>query len=60
MYAKSEIADIVAGEMNKQSKQFITELGKTHSKTTVSEVESTLLTLSKIHLLEVMRSGNKM
>ena len=32
MYAKSEIADIVAGEMNKQSKQFITELGKTHTK----------------------------
>ena len=28
MQAKSEIADIVAGEMNKQSKQFITELGK--------------------------------
>ena len=28
MQAKSEIADIVAGEMNKQSKQFITELVK--------------------------------
>ena len=47
MYAKSEIADIVAGEMNKQSKQFITELGKTHSKTTVSEVESTLVNIIK-------------
>ena len=47
MYAKSEIADIVAGEMNKESKQFITELGKTHSKTTVSEVESTLVNIIK-------------
>ena len=47
MYAKSEIADIVAGEMNKESKQFITELGKTHTKTTVSEVESTLVNIIK-------------
>ena len=47
MQAKSEIADIVAGEMNKQSKQFITELGKTHSKTTVTEVESTLINIIK-------------
>ena len=47
MYAKSEIADIVAGEMNKESKQFITELGKTHTKTTVSEVESTLVNVIK-------------
>ena len=49
MQAKSEIADIVAGEMNKQSKQFITELGKTNSKTTVTEVESTLA-VSYTHL----------
>ena len=47
MQAKSEIADIVAGEMNKQSKQFITELGKTNSKTTVTEVESTLVKVIK-------------
>ena len=47
MQAKSEIADIVAGEMNKQSKQFITELGKTNSKTTVTEVESTLVNVIK-------------
>jgi len=49
MYAKSEIADIVAGEMNKESKQFITEIGKTHTKTTVSEVESTLINIIKNH-----------
>ena len=47
MYAKSEIADVVAGEMNKESKQFITELGKTNTKTTVSEVESTLINVIK-------------
>ncbi len=47
MYAKSEIADIVSGEMNKESKQFITELGKTNTKTTVSEVESTLINIIK-------------
>lgn len=43
MYAKSEMADIIMGKMNKESKQFITELGKTEKKTVVSEVESTLV-----------------
>ena len=45
MIAKAELADIVAGEMNKSSKQFITELGKTEKKTIVSEVESTIINL---------------
>ena len=43
MLAKSELADIIAGEMNKESKQFITELGKTNTKTVVSEVEFILV-----------------
>ena len=43
MMAKSELADIIAGEMNKESKQFITELGKTNTKTVVSEVESIIV-----------------
>ena len=47
MIAKSELADIVKGEMNKSSKIFITELGKNHNKTTVSEVESTIINLIK-------------
>jgi len=47
MIAKAEMADIIKGEMNKSSKQFITELGKTHNKTTVSEVESTIVNLIK-------------
>ena len=47
MLAKSELADIIAGEMNKQSKQFITELGKTNIKTVVSEVESVLVNAIK-------------
>jgi hypothetical protein len=47
MIAKAELADIIRGEMNKSSKQFITELGKTHNKTTVSEVESTIVNLIK-------------
>tara|TARA_B000000477_G_C6048778_1_gene209207 strand:+ start:239 stop:856 length:618 start_codon:yes stop_codon:yes gene_type:complete len=47
MIAKAELADIIKGEMNKSSKQFITELGKTHNKTTVSEVESTIVNLIK-------------
>jgi len=34
-------------EMNKQSKQFITELGKSQTKTVVSEVESTLVNVIK-------------
>lgn len=47
MLAKAEMADIIKGEMNKSSKQFITELGKTNSKTTVTEVESTIVNLIK-------------
>ena len=47
MIAKAELADIIKGEMNKQSKQFITELGKTEKKTVVSEVESTIVNLIK-------------
>jgi hypothetical protein len=47
MIAKAEMADIIRGEMNKSSKQFITEIGKTHNKTTVSEVESTIVNLIK-------------
>ena len=40
MMAKSELADIIKGEMNKESKQFIKELGKTETKTVVTEVET--------------------
>ena len=47
MIAKAELADIIKGEMNKQSKQFVTELGKTNTKTVVSEVESTLVNVIK-------------
>jgi hypothetical protein len=47
MIAKAELADIIKGEMNKQSKQFVTELGKTNTKTVVSEVESTLINVIK-------------
>jgi hypothetical protein len=45
MLAKSELADIIKGEMNKESKQFITELGKTETKTIVSEVEMALVNI---------------
>ena len=47
MVAKSELADKVKGEMNKSSKIFITELGKNHNKTTVSEVETAIVNLIK-------------
>jgi hypothetical protein len=47
MIAKAELADIIKGEMNKQSKQFVTELGKTNTKTVISEVESTLVNVIK-------------
>lgn len=43
MVAKSEIADMIKGTMNKQSKQFITEVGKTASKSVVTEVESAIV-----------------
>ena len=47
MLAKAELADIIKGEMNKESKQFITELCKTETKTIVSEVESVLVNVIK-------------
>ena len=47
MIAKSELADIIKGEMNKESKQFIKELGKTETKTIVTEVESVLVNIIK-------------
>ena len=47
MMAKSELADIIKGEMNKESKQFIKELGKTEKKTIVTEVESVLINIIK-------------
>ena len=43
MIGKEELADIIKGEMNKESKQFIKELGKTEKKTIVTEVESVLV-----------------
>ena len=45
MMAKSELADIIKGEMNKESKQFIKELGKTETKTVVTEVETVLVNI---------------
>ena len=61
MVAKSELADKVKGEMNKSSKIYITELGKNHNKTTVSEVESTIVNLIKnliiISLVVVIVTG---
>ena len=44
---QNELADIIKGEMNKKSSQFITELGKTETKTIVSEVESVLVNIIK-------------
>ena len=45
MIAKADLADIVKGEMNKESKQFITEIGKTNSMSVVSDVEVTLINI---------------
>jgi hypothetical protein len=45
MIAKAEMADIIKGEMNKRSKQFITELGKNETKSVVTDVESTLVNI---------------
>ena len=45
MVAKSEMADIIKGEMNKKAKIFVTELGKTHHKTVVTDVETVLINI---------------
>ena len=45
MLAKSELADIIKEEMNKESKQFITEIGKTNSMSVVTDVEVTLINI---------------
>lgn len=43
LIAKAEMADIVAGEMNKKAKIFVTEIGKTNQKTVVEDVETALV-----------------
>ena len=56
MMAKSELAYIIKGEMNKESKQFITELGKTETKSIVTEVESAIvnkITSTKVRGYEI-------
>jgi hypothetical protein len=45
LIAKAEMADIIAGEMNKKSKIFVTEIGKTNVKTVVTEVETALVNI---------------
>jgi len=43
MIAKSELADMIKGTMNKQSKQYISEVGKNNGKTVMTEVETALV-----------------
>ena len=45
LVAKAELADIIKGEMNKKAKIFVTELGKTHHKTVVTDVETVLINI---------------
>ena len=47
LIAKAEMADMIKGEMNKKAKIFTTELGKTNTKTVVSDVETTLVNIIK-------------
>jgi len=47
LIAKAEMADMIKGEMNKKAKIFTTELGKSNTKTVVSDVETTLINTIK-------------
>ena len=47
MIAKAEVADKIKGEMNKKAKIFTTELGKSQSKTVVTDVETTIVNIIK-------------
>ena len=47
MIAKAEIADVVNGQMNKNSKQFTTEIGNAGDRKVISEVESVLVNTIK-------------
>jgi len=47
LVAKAELADMIKGEMNKKAKIFTTELGKSNTKTVVSDVETTLVNIIK-------------
>ena len=47
LIAKAEVADKIKGEMNKKAKIFTTELGKSNTKTVVSDVETTLVNVIK-------------
>ena len=55
MLGKSELADIIKGEMNK-SKQFIKELGKTETKAVVTEVETIVVNIISDTHVRVMKS----
>ena len=45
LIAKAEMGDIVAGEMNKKAKIFVTEIGKTNVKGVVTEVETAMVNI---------------
>ena len=47
MIAKAEVADKIKGEMNKKAKIFTTELGKSQTKTVVTDVETTIVNIIK-------------
>jgi hypothetical protein len=47
LVAKAELADIIKGEMNKRTKMFVTELGKTYQKSVVTDVETVLVNIIK-------------
>ena len=60
MMAKSELADIIKGEMNKESKQFIKELGKTETKTVVTEVETAIVNIISVSFSDSVISNLSM
>lgn len=47
MIAKAEMADNIMGEMNKKSRQYITEVGTKGTKTATTEVDSTIVNTIK-------------
>ena len=47
MIAKADVADKIKGEMNKKAKIFTTELGKSQTKTVVTDVETTIVNIIK-------------
>ncbi len=59
MIAKAELADKLAGQMNKQSELYVTEIGSEGNKKVVSKIEQTIVNVVKATMIQGYESWEK-